>query len=149
MKKFKFTISGNEYEAEILNVDENLAEVSINGNVYQVEVDRNMETTKTPRLVSAPTHISNSNDSLSATPKTANPAVPKGTGNVKSPLPGVILDVTVKEGDTVRAGQKLVMLEAMKMENNINADRDGKVLSVKVSKGDSVMEGDVLLVIGD
>jgi biotin carboxyl carrier protein len=64
-------------------------------------------------------------------------------------LPGVILDVHVREGDSVKVGQKLLTLEAMKMENNINADKEGKVVSMKVSKGDSVMEGDVLIVIGD
>jgi biotin carboxyl carrier protein len=81
--------------------------------------------------------------------KTSSPAAPKGTGSIKSPLPGVILDVYVREGDTVKIGQKLIMLEAMKMENNINADKEGRVASIKVSKGDSVMEGDILIVIGE
>ncbi|MFA7201298.1 MAG: acetyl-CoA carboxylase biotin carboxyl carrier protein subunit, partial [Bacteroidales bacterium] len=63
------------------------------------------------------------------------------------PLPGVILEVTVKEGDTVKSGQKLVVLEAMKMENNIEADRDGVVTSIKVSKGDSVLEGAPLIIL--
>ena len=81
--------------------------------------------------------------------KTASPSAPKGAGNVKSPLPGVILDIHVRENDSVKIGQKLITLEAMKMENNINADRDGKISLIKVSRGDSVMEGDVLIVIGD
>nr|HML84930.1 acetyl-CoA carboxylase biotin carboxyl carrier protein subunit [Bacteroidales bacterium] len=57
-------------------------------------------------------------------------------------------DVYVKEGDTVKIGQRLMMLEAMKMENNIDADKEGKVVSIKKHKGDQVMEGDVLIVIG-
>ena len=66
---------------------------------------------------------------------------------MKSPLPGVILDIKVKEGDMVKKGQVIIILEAMKMENNINADRDGKVTSIKVSKGDSVLEGTDLVII--
>jgi biotin carboxyl carrier protein len=68
---------------------------------------------------------------------------------VKSPLPGVILDVHVREGDSVKVGQRLITLEAMKMENNINADKEGRIVSLKVHKGDAVMEGDVLIVIGE
>jgi len=64
-------------------------------------------------------------------------------------LPGIILEVLVREGDIVRLGQKLLVLEAMKMENNIDADRPGKVVSVLKQKGDAVMEGDVLMVIGE
>ena len=67
---------------------------------------------------------------------------------VKSPLPGVILSVDCKVGDTVKRGQKILVLEAMKMENNINADRDGKIVEIKVNKGDSVLEGADLVVIG-
>ncbi len=147
MKKFKFTINGNTYDVEIQNLDGNLAEVEVNGTVYKVEVDKQIQSSKTPRLVrsfSVP-----STDSAPSIAKTSSPGVPKGTGSIKSPLPGVILDVFVKEGDSVKVGQRLLMLEAMKMVNNINADKDGRVVSMKVGKGDSVMEGDVLLVIGD
>ncbi len=147
MKNFKFTINGNEYEAEILGVEENTAEVSINGVNYTVEIDRKIHTTKTPKLVR--TMAVPSTDSHPSVSKTASPAAPKGTGNIKSPLPGVILDIYVREGDMVKIGQKLIMLEAMKMENNINADKEGKVISIKVGKGDNVMEGDILIVIGE
>ena len=60
---------------------------------------------------------------------------------------GVILDIKVKEGDTVKKGQLIAILEAMKMENNINADKDGVVSAVKVNKGDSVLEGTDLIII--
>ena len=62
-------------------------------------------------------------------------------------MKGVILDINVKVGDTVSIGQKLLMLEAMKMENNIDSDKEGTVKEILVSKGDSVMEGDTLIVI--
>jgi biotin carboxyl carrier protein len=67
---------------------------------------------------------------------------------LKTPLPGTILDIVVAVGDTVKTGQKLIVLEAMKMENSIEAHRDGKIINIKVNRGDSVLEGDVLLTIG-
>ena len=147
MKKFKFTINGNVYEVDIQNIEDNIAEIEVNGTTYRVEVEKAIQTSKTPKLmrsVSVP-----STDSAPSIAKTSSPASPKGTGNVKSPLPGVILDVHVREGDAVKVGQRLITLEAMKMENNINADKEGRIISLKVHKGDAVMEGDVLIVIGE
>jgi biotin carboxyl carrier protein len=147
MKNFKFTINGNAYDAEIDNIEDNTAEVSINGVKYTVEIDRKIQTIKTPKLIR--TLAVPSTDSHPSVSKTASPSAPKGTGNIKSPLPGVILELYVKEGDMVKIGQKLLMLEAMKMENNINADKEGRVVSIKANKGASVMEGDILIVIGE
>jgi len=147
MKKYKFTINGNKYDVEIQNIEDNIAEVEVNGTTYKVEVDKIINPTKTPKLVrniSVP-----STDSAPSIAKTSSPSAPKGTGSIKSPLPGVILDVFIREGDLVKVGQKLILLEAMKMENNINADKEGKVISLKVSKGDAVMEGDILIEIGE
>jgi len=147
MKKFKFTINGNQYETEVLNIGENIAEIEVNGTLYKVEVDKTMKTTKTPKLVRQT--VVPSTDSHPSVAKTSSPAGPKGAGSIKSPLPGVILEMFVREGDTVKMGQKLLMLEAMKMENNIEADKAGKVVSILKHKGDNVMEGDVLIIIGD
>ncbi|HAQ65006.1 MAG TPA: acetyl-CoA carboxylase biotin carboxyl carrier protein subunit [Bacteroidales bacterium] len=146
MKNFKFTINGNQYEVNILNIEENIAELEVNGTTYQVEVDKSIQTTKTPKLVrsiSVP-----SNDLHPSSARTSSPDSPKGGGNIKAPLPGVVLELYVKEGDTVKIGQRLMMLEAMKMENNIDADKPGTIISIKKHKGDSVMEGDVLITIG-
>ena len=147
MKKFKFTINGNIYETEVLNIEDNIADIEVNGTLYKVEVDKTMKTTKTPKLVrqvAVP-----STDSHPSVAKTSSPEGPKGAGSIKSPLPGVILDMFVREGDVVKMGQRLLMLEAMKMENNIEADKAGKVVSILKHKGDSVMEGDVLIIIGE
>ncbi|MDE5553864.1 MAG: acetyl-CoA carboxylase biotin carboxyl carrier protein subunit, partial [Muribaculaceae bacterium] len=77
----------------------------------------------------------------------AKPA-PTGTGDaVKAPLPGVVLSIPVKVGDSVKAADTVVLLEAMKMENAIHAGRDGKVASINVAAGDSVLEGTVLITI--
>jgi biotin carboxyl carrier protein len=151
MKKYKFTIHGNQYEVNIISVEDNIAELEVNGTVFKVEVDKALEKTKTPRLVR--TAAVPSTDSHPAVAKTSAPTgATSGTagagGHVKSPLPGVILDVFVKVGDTVKKGQKLLCLEAMKMENNIDSDKDGKVLKISANKGDSVMEGDILVTIG-
>ena len=145
MKSYKFTINGNTYETNVINVEDNIAEIEINGTVYKVEVDKQLKQQKTPRLIRSAAVPST--DSHPSVAKTSSPEGPKGTGTIKSPLPGVILDVFVREGDTVKMGQKLLLLEAMKMENNIEADKAGKVISIKRQKGDSVMEGDVLIVI--
>lgn len=146
MKSFKFTIQGNKYDVNILNIEDNTAEIEVNGTVYKVELEKKMSAPKTPKLVR-----SSAVPSTESTPsqlKTASPAAPKGTGFIKSPLPGVILEIHVKEGDKVSIGQKLITLEAMKMENNINADKEGIVKSIKVQKGDNVLEGDTLIEIG-
>ena len=92
-----------------------------------------------------------SSDACSAPAVTATApapaAKPAAGGAVKSPLPGVVLDIQVAVGDRVGTGQRLMILEAMKMENNIDSDREGTVKEIKVATGDSVLEGDVLLTI--
>ncbi len=147
MKKFKFIINGNQYEVDINSVEDSIAQLEVNGTPYEVTLDREIKQTKTPKLVrsvSVP-----STDSHPSVVKTSSPSAPKGGGTIKSPLPGVVLDLHVKEGDVVKTGQKLLTLEAMKMENNIESDKDGKVASLKVGKGDNVMEGDILIIIGE
>jgi glutaconyl-CoA/methylmalonyl-CoA decarboxylase subunit gamma len=146
MKKFSFTINGNAYDLEIKSVEDNIAEVEVNGFSYTVEFDRVLETTKTPKLVR--TEAVPSTDITRSEQKTSSPAGPKGSGFIKSPLPGTILDIYVKVGDVVKTGDKLLTLEAMKMENIINSDKSGKVISVNFKKSDAVMEGDILIEVG-
>lgn len=147
MKRFKFTINGNKYETEVIHIEDNVAEIEVNGTKYYVEVNRDIKPTKTPKLVRA--NAVPSTDAHPSVAKTSSPSAPKGAGAVKSPLPGVILEMLVREGDQVKMGQRLLVLEAMKMENNIEADKAGTVTSILKHKGDSVMEGDVLIMIGD
>ena len=78
---------------------------------------------------------------------TAKPQLPVDTGSVTSPMAGAIQSILVKEGDAVKQGQALVILEAMKMENQITAPVAGTVKSINVATGDSVTEGHVLLVL--
>ena len=143
MKSFKYTINGNVYKVHINSVVDDIAEVEVNGTPYNVKMEKpakkQMVTLKRP--AQAPT--TPSGESV-----ITRPAESTTQGAIKSPLPGVILQMKCNVGDTVKRGQTLLILEAMKMENNINADRDGKIIEVKVHKGDSVLEGADLVVIG-
>ena len=147
MKQYKYIINGNEYNVTINSMEDNIAEVEVNGTPYKVEMEKPAKKTlkKPHSVVSRPAQVS---APIAAAP-VATPTQSSGAaGAVRSPLPGVILEVSVKVGDVVKRGQKIAILEAMKMENNINADRDGKIIEVKVNKGDSVLEGADLIVIG-
>ena len=128
MKEYKYKINGNLYNVVIGDIEDNIAHVEVNGTHYNVEMEKKAkQSAPVARPAARPAVAS------SAAKPAAKPAASKG--GVKSPLPGVILDIKVKEGDEVKKGQTVIILEAMKMENSINADRDGKVASIKVSKG--------------
>jgi glutaconyl-CoA/methylmalonyl-CoA decarboxylase subunit gamma len=144
MKKFKFTINGNIYDVEIGNIEENVAQVTVNGSTFDVAIDRSLVVQKTPKIVRSAVGTMEG-----AKAKTHAPDDLKAVGTMKSPLPGTIIELHVKEGDKVSVGQKLLTLEAMKMENILYAPREGTISTIKCSKGSSVMEGDVLMVIGD
>jgi biotin carboxyl carrier protein len=148
-KEYKLKINGHEYDVAVGAVDGGMAKVTVNGTLYEVEVQSNTLIKPRPAKpvavapatysATAPVSPAKINQSASAAAGSASP--------LKSPLPGVILEVKVREGDTVKAGQLLMVLEAMKMENNIDAHKAGVVKSVDKRQGDSVLEGDVLLTI--
>lgn len=145
MKTYKIKVNGNDYEVAVKKTIDNQATVKVNGVEYEVEVDTNFKKVNKPLLSPTPTPTSQA----AAPVASVRPAAAPSAGSViKSPLPGVILEIFVKEGDTVKEGQKLMMLEAMKMENNIEAESNGVVTKINVSKGGSVLEGDVLISIG-
>lgn len=146
MKNLTLKIKDRQYNIEILGIEDYRAQVSVNGELYEVDVEQQLKTTKTPTLVRQ-TPVP-STDSTPATARTAPPASAAAAGVLKSPLPGKVLDILVKPGDTVSIGQTVICLEAMKMENNINSDRAGVVTAIHVHKGDTVLEGHVLLEIG-
>ena len=146
MKEYKYKINGNLYTVTIGDIEENIAHVEVNGTPYNVEMEKAPKAAAIKpviRPVSNPTAPAQA----PVTP-IAKPATPStGKSGVKSPLPGVILDIKVNVGDTVKKGQTIIILEAMKMENNINADKDGKITAINVSKGESVLEGNDLVII--
>ena len=142
MKKFKFTISGNQYEVEVQSFENDKAQVVVNGTQYEVDVEREKEEAK-PVIAQRP-----------AAPKAAAPAAAPAAGSnvdgVKAvaPLPGTIMQIYVNVGDEVKRGDKILMYEAMKMENNFLAEVDGVIKDIKVRVGDNVLQGAVLVVIG-
>ena len=142
MKKFKFTISGNQYEVEVQSFENDKAQVVVNGTQYEVDVEREKEEAKpviAPRPKAAP--------APAATPA----AAPAGDANgVKAvaPLPGTIMQIYVNVGDEVKRGDKILMYEAMKMENNFLAEVDGVIKDIKVKVGDNILQGAVLAIIG-
>lgn len=139
MKQYKFKINGNDYNVAINSTNGNLADVTVNGVSYQVEMGNSMPAAAP---VQAAPQASAPAPQPAAAAAPAPAAKPAGEGKaVTSPLPGVIIEVSVKEGDTVAAGQKVAVLEAMKMENEIQAEKAGVVTKIHVSKGDSVLEG--------
>ncbi len=142
-RKFSIKINGNDYAVEIAKVAEGVASVDVNGTVYDVQFETEKKVTKTPTLVRTPMYTTESERPKS----TAKPTENKGKV-IKSPLPGVILDVHKREGDAVKAGDVIMIMEAMKMENNIVAPTDGTITALRVQRGDNVLEGDVLVEIG-
>ncbi|MCH5309415.1 MAG: acetyl-CoA carboxylase biotin carboxyl carrier protein subunit [Prevotella sp.] len=132
MKEYKYTINGNKYEVVVGDITDNIATLTVNGEEYTVEMEKEPEPEKPKPVV--------------------RPVVPSRPRQVdrnalKAPLPGVITDIKVKEGDEVKEGDTLVVLEAMKMDNNLTAERDGKVTAVCVNVGETVMENDDLVVL--
>ena len=141
-KEYKYTINGNQYEVAIGAIEENVATVVVNGEEYKVEWEPEAEPEKKV-VVHKPTAESASNSAESA-----EQGASVNTNNaVRAPLPGVITSIEVSVGDEVKAGDTLLVLEAMKMANNIEAEKDGKVTAICVQPGQSVMEDDALVVI--
>ncbi len=138
MKKFSFTIRGNKYDVHLKDIDENIAQLEVNGTQYEVEIHQEVKKAKTPKLV---------RKEIQRKPGEGFITKNSGGGAIKvnAPLPGNIFKVLVNEGDVVKKGDVLLVMEAMKMENNVLAEKDGTVTSVKVSVGDAVLQNDVLI----
>ena len=140
MKKFNFVINGNAYAVEVLGFEDHTATIEVNGTQYNVEVQKEIKMTKTPTLVRAEPPKPTARESKI-------PRTPSQTTNlaIKAPLPGTIITVLVKAGEKVALGQKLLTMEAMKMENNVLSEKDGVVKVVHVKPGQAVAQSDVLV----
>jgi biotin carboxyl carrier protein len=137
MKKFKFTIRGQEYDVEIKEFQGSNAKIEVNGTDYDVDVNIEEKASKTPRLVRKP--VIN---------KPGEGKIQKGGAGatvVKAPLPGSIMKINIAVGDTINPGDTLLVMEAMKMENNVMAEKGGTVKAIKIAVGDSVLQDDVLV----
>ncbi len=160
MKTYKYKVQGVDYEVEITEVEGKIAKVNVNGIPFEVEMQKPINAAKHPALAATKrsASVAPAETPVAAAPAaTAAPAPAKpaaqpaaaASGNaLRAPLPGTITTINVKVGDTVTAGQVVIVLEAMKMQNNIEAEQAGTVTAINVAPGDAVMEGSVLLTIG-
>ena len=156
MAKYQYTVKGVDYEVEIQDIEGNIANVTVNGIPFEVEMKQPVKAGKQKVKLSSsdtPTESATSNTSSAASVEqtTINESTTSSTESggkpVVAPLPGTINDIKVKVGDKVNAGDTVVVLEAMKMQNNIEAETAGTIASINVNKGDAVMEGDTLVTI--
>lgn len=153
MGKYNFRINGHDYQVDVNSVEGGIADVTVNGTDYKVELadavpaPAQQAVRPAPQTVSAVTPQATAPAPQAA--QTATASAPQGKGEVvTAPLPGVILDIKVKVGDVVKAGQTVAVLEAMKMENEIESTASGTVTAVNAGKGDSVLEGAAIITIG-
>ncbi|MDN5346077.1 MAG: glutaconyl-CoA/methylmalonyl-CoA decarboxylase subunit gamma [Petrotoga sp.] len=152
-RKFKVTINNKTYEVEV----EEIGSETINKEKIKETEERTSEGeqfSEAPKAVSDKKTRKRAQKKLEKKQKDEDKKVPEESTRretvsgyeVKAPLPGVINEINVKEGQNVKAGDKLVIIEAMKMENEIPAESDGVVEKILVKRGDSV-EGDQTLMI--
>lgn len=152
MKQYKYKINGAQYDVVIDSIVGSTAKVQVNGIPFEVEMQGSVLDENDLPVQAATDETAAAAPAPAATP--AAPAAPAAKGAagagtpVKAPLPGVVTKVLVSAGQTVKKGETVLVLEAMKMENNITAECDGSVTGICVAAGDSVMEGTVLLTIG-
>lgn len=163
MGKYNFRINGHDYQVDVNSVEGGIADVTVNGTDYKVELADAVPapaqqavrpapqtvSTGAPAVTTASRATSLASQATAPAAQTATASAPQGKGEVvTAPLPGVILDIKVKVGDAVKAGQTVAVLEAMKMENEIEATASGTVTAVNAGKGDSVLEGAAIITIG-
>lgn len=151
MKQYKYKINGAQYDVTIDSIAGNIAKVEVNGIPFEVEMQgSSLVEEALPVQVADEASVTATPAQAAPKAETPAPAAAAGPGTgapVKAPLPGVVTKVPVTVGQTVKKGETVLVLEAMKMENNINADKDGKITAVNVSKGESVLEGTDLVII--
>jgi biotin carboxyl carrier protein len=152
MNKYQYKVQGVDYDVEIEEVEGNVAKVVVNGVRFDVELKQPINPTSTLKKVrvEAPKAVARPAAPVTPAPAAA-PAAPVAAGAgspIKAPLPGTIIELKVNVGDTVKQGDVVLVLEAMKMQNNIESEYNGTVTSITVKQGETVMEGAVLLTIG-
>lgn len=152
MKQYKYTINGAQFDVTIDSIVGSKAKVEVNGIPFEVEMQgSSLVEEALPTVSTEATPATTTPAAPAAETPAAAPAATSGPGAgtpVKAPLPGVVTKILVSEGQAVKKGDTVLVLEAMKMENNITAEADGSVTGICVSAGDSVMEGTTLLTIG-
>ena len=152
MKQYSYKINGIDYDVTIHSIKGQIAILEVNGMPFNVEIigsalsEDDLPTMGAAAATPVPATAAPAAEAPAAAPATKGTA---GAGTpVKAPLPGVVTKVLVGDGQQVKKGDVVLVLEAMKMENNITAECDGKVTGICCAPGDSVMEGTTLITIG-
>jgi len=143
MRKYDLTINKNNYEVIVKKVTDNKAIVEVNGQEHTVAINQ-IERLILPETVPKPKPKQATGSK--SVPAAASTVVASG-GRVIAPMPGQIKAIFVREGDKVKAGQKLLIMEAMKLENKLPASQDGIVKQILVRDGDIVSQGQELIII--
>jgi biotin carboxyl carrier protein len=138
MKTYKLKISGEIYEAKVVEYTDEHAKVNVNGTDYTITFIED-DTRQVPKLASQEKAV--------PLAPTLTSGFEAGTGELRAPIPGVIHAIKVKEGDKVTKGQTLLLLEAMKMETEIAAPMDGVIKEIKIKERELVKEGDLMILI--
>lgn len=136
MKNFKFKIHDNNYRVNIKSHDGNVILLEVNGTSYSVTMKEDIKKTKTPTLVRAASK-------RPSEPLKVDPSSEKT--KIFAPIPGIILSIEVKVGDTLKVGDRILVLEAMKMENNIVAEKAGIVSAVNITVGQQVLQDELMI----
>lgn len=147
MKEYKYKINGMKFTVNVGDVVDNEVNVEVNGVPYKVELDKKKQAGPIRPAISQSGQTNMGRQEAPASKPAPRPAAAPNPAAVKSPLPGTIMSIAVKVGDTVKNGDKVAVLEAMKMENDIRTTRGGTVTKILVSVGDTVLEGTDLIVI--
>ena len=142
MKQYKYTIEGKEYIVEIGDINDNVADVTVNGDLFKVEMEPEAEPEKKKVVLGKPQEENDGSDDNGGNNANVNTA-----NAIKAPLPGMVTEIVVAVGDNVKSGDTLLVLEAMKMANNIEAEKDGTVTAICVKQGENVMEDTPLIVV--
>ncbi len=136
MKSYKFKVNHNGYTVNIKSHEGNIINLEVNGTSYEVIMKEEIKKTKTPTLVRAASK-------RPAEPLKVNPKSQKT--RIVAPIPGVVLSIDVKVGDTLNVGDRMLVLEAMKMENNIVCEKAGTITNIKISVGQQVLQDELMI----
>ena len=136
MKNFNFKIYDNNYNVRILSHEDNSIHLEVNGTAYSVKLEEEIKKPKTPTLVRS--------DSKSPAEPINMSASTRNT-KIVAPIPGVILSIDINVGDVVKVGDRILVLEAMKMENNITSEKAGTVSAILVQKGQQVLQNELMI----
>ena len=146
MKKYDFSVNGSDYSVEIRSIDDNnIAKIIVNGTPYNVEIKTEVKTPKTPVIVRKDAEVKTGENSIRKTSAPVEQSVRPSAGAIKSPLPGTVFKILVKQGDSVKIGDLLLIMESMKMENNILSEKTGIVKRILVSEKQAILQNDILL----